>query len=104
MTDERMAEILAYQKEHIDVNWDDDDKLITRKIKRSMKYFEEKTGGTLDFEDESSELELVFERVRYDWNHALDDFENNFGSEILSLIMDKALEAKPDGTDSGNIQ
>lgn len=101
MTDERMTEILGFQKEHLQVNWTEDDDLITRKIKRSMRYLQDKVGSALKFEDDSPELELVFERVRYDWNNALDDFETNYKHDLLSLIMTKAVEAH--GADSGDV-
>lgn len=99
MADERIAEILETVKMNLRIDWGDDDKLIQHKIKRSLKYFETITGATLDFTDDSAELELLLERVRYDWNNALDDFEVNFKREIFALIMTKAVEAEPDGED-----
>lgn len=99
MTDERIAAILKIVKMNLRIDWKDDDELIKHKIKRSLKYFETITGDTLDFADDSAELELLLERVRYDWNNALDDFEVNFKREIFALIMTKAVEAEPDGED-----
>lgn len=100
MTDERVQEIVVYLKENLGIDWNDDDKLLTRKIKTSMAYFDRKTGVSLTYEDNSAELELTLERARYDWNNALDDFENNYKSEILSLIMDVALSQEPKEDDA----
>lgn len=99
MTDERIKSIVEAAKLNLRIDWNDDDPLIQFKVKRSFKYFEGITGADLTFADDSAETELLLERVRYDWNNALDDFENNYKSEILALIMSKALEAEPDGTD-----
>jgi len=100
LTDERVEVIVDYLKENLGIDWKDDDKLLTRKIKTSMAYFDRKTGVKLTYEDNSPELELTLERARYDWNNALDDFENNYKSEILSLIMDAALSQEPEEDDN----
>lgn len=97
MTDERIKAIVKAAKLNLRIDWDDDDALIEFKVKRSFKYFEEITGADLTFADDSAETELLLERVRYDWNNALDDFEINFKREIFALIMNKAVEAEPDG-------
>lgn len=91
MTDERLTELLKFQKEHLAINWNEDDELIKRKMKRSMKYLNDISGSELSFEDDSIELELMFERVRYDWNNSLDEFKTNFGAEIRTLILLKAV-------------
>ncbi|TWW13168.1 hypothetical protein LABALGNA3A7_09740 [Dellaglioa algida] len=97
MDDARLKEIVKLAKMNMRIDWTDDDELIEYKIKRSFNYLKSKTGSELTFEDDSAELELVLERVRYDWNNSLDDFENNYKRELLSLIMEKALEAEQDG-------
>lgn len=96
-TDERIKEIVEFAKQNMRIDWEDDDLLIEHKVKRSLNYFNHKTGTELLFENDSAELELLLERVRYDWNNSLDDFENNYKRDILSLIMDKALESEANG-------
>lgn len=44
------------------------------------------------FSPESLEYGLLIERCRYDWNRALDEFEQNFASELLGFIQHYALQ------------
>jgi len=46
--------------------------------------------GAFDIEENTKAKELIFERTRYAYNDALEYFEDNFLSEILSLIIESA--------------
>ncbi|MBO1005610.1 phage gp6-like head-tail connector protein [Pseudogracilibacillus auburnensis] len=46
--------------------------------------------GEFDIEEHTSAKELVFERTRYAYNDALEYFEDNFLSEIISLSLEMA--------------
>ncbi len=48
-----------------------------------LVYLQSKVSTTLSFSPESLEYGLLIERCRYDWNRALDEFEQNFASELI---------------------
>lgn len=53
----------------------------------SVAFVESKIGA-FDIEENLKAKELVFERSRYAYNDALEYFEDNFLSEILSLSLE----------------
>lgn len=53
----------------------------------SISFVESKI-GEFDIEENKKAKELVFERSRYAYNDALEYFEDNFLSEILSLSIE----------------
>jgi hypothetical protein len=87
-------EILQDLKERLLITWDDSntDQVLIGMLNRGFAYFNEITGVILEFEEDSPELELLFERCRYAWNNALDDFEQNYHSNISRLILQKAVD------------
>lgn len=55
----------------------------------SVSFVESKI-GEFDIEEHKQAKELVFERTRYLYNDALEYFEDNFLSEIVSLSLEVA--------------
>ena len=90
--DDITEEMLDEVKEKLFVSWDDDDTKIKNIIIRASAYVQSKVSYILMFVQGSAEYDLFLERCRYDWNNALDEFEKNYSSEILSVIQFYALK------------
>ena len=82
-------ELLAEFKERMKLS-DDEDLNLTRIINASVEDLLEKC-GVYDLHTSQRFKELVFERSRYVYNDALEYFNNNFISQILSLGLSDAL-------------
>ena len=82
-------ELLAEFKERMKLS-DDEDLNLTRIINASVEDLLEKCGA-YDLHTSQRFKELVFERSRYVYNDALEYFNNNFLSQILSLGLSDAL-------------
>ena len=76
--------LLSDVKRELGITWADTDTdgKITELIKKSMFYLVDKLGGDVDFSIPGYARELLFERVRYARDNALDVFENNYRHEI----------------------
>ncbi|NMH72783.1 hypothetical protein HF078_06845 [Bacillus sp. RO2] len=86
-------------KERMHISHDEDNNL-KRLLSFSIAYVKSKVKN-IDIETNLQAKELVFERTRYAYNDALEYFENNFISQINSLILEAALkemEASEDAT------
>lgn len=87
-------ELLKEVKDNLFVTWSENDEQIKIIILKSMNYLQSKVAQQLPldiFSGYDIEHTLLIERCRYDWNNALDEFEDNFGSEILAFIQKYAL-------------
>ncbi|WP_445327008.1 hypothetical protein [Sporosarcina sp. FSL K6-1508] len=84
------VELLAEFKERMKLN-DDEDKNLTRILKSSIEDLVDKCGG-YDLHTSERFKELVFERSRYAYNDAIEYFNDNFLSQLVSLGISKALE------------
>ncbi|MED4699622.1 hypothetical protein P9436_11205 [Lysinibacillus capsici] len=98
-----MADLLAELKSRLQITWADSitDQVLMQHIIRSKKYFNELCENDFLFEIDSTECELLFERCRYVWNNALDEFEVNYKKELQRLIMDTAIAQYKAGESSG---
>ncbi|MBO0450758.1 phage head-tail connector protein [Candidatus Enterococcus murrayae] len=85
-------ELLDEVKDKLDITWDDNDASVKSIIFRACTYLQSKVSQKLQFTQDSEEYSLLLERCRYDWNNALDEFETNYASEILSFIQSYALK------------
>ena len=55
-------------------------------LRRAQSTLNEYAGEEIDFEDETTwEAQLLLDCCRYMWNHAFEDFETNFRSQLISL-------------------
>lgn len=83
--------LLEDVKGYLNITWEDErtDKNITGMIKRGMTYLQKVAGvSSLDFTEEDSPRALLFDYVRYANSQALEMFEINFQSELLSLNLE----------------
>ena len=76
-----LSEIKAYLK----VTWDDEDAALTGIVKRGMARLTDIAGAPLDFSIDEMPKSLLFDYCRYATSNALEMFETNFSSELLSL-------------------
>lgn len=82
-------------KNYLDITWEDEttDKKITGIIKRGMKYIDGVAGGTMDYTIEDKPKELLLDYCRYVRSNALEQFQNNYLHELLSLQMREEVAA-----------
>lgn len=74
-------------KAYLHINWQDSDMDInlTGILSRGMARLQEIAGVPLDFTKEDLPKSLLLDYCRYANSHALEMFEVNFASELLSL-------------------
>lgn len=94
--------LLQEFKERMHISHDEDDNL-KRLLSFSMAYVSSKVKN-VNVETNLQAKELVFERTRYAYNDAVEYFENNFISQINSLIIDAALEEMEENDATISIQ
>lgn len=94
-------ELLADVKNHLNITWDDSatDNKIRGLIASATVYLDGKGGTVLDYDADGLPRMLMMEFVRYARDEALDVFENNYMSMILSMqnemaVMNYAEETK----------
>lgn len=93
MEEKVKTRLLTQIKRNLTITWDDEDtnQLLEDALTSSVSYLTRLGGIKLLFEEGSAEEELVCERVRYIYNNALADFEENFSSPLAAFIQDCAL-------------
>lgn len=81
------TELLNAVRSYLDITWEDPegDKKLSGIISRGMKYINHVAGKQLDYSLEDKPRELLFDYVRYVRSNALNEFQNNYLHELLSL-------------------
>lgn len=91
-----MEQLLEDVKNYLDITWEMDaseTQKLTGIIARGKTALEGKI-GTCDFENETVEKQLLLDYCMYTRSGALDDFWNNYKSEIISLQIGRWADAK----------
>lgn len=85
--------LLDSAKNYLDITWEDDagDEKLSGILARGMKYLNSVAGAELDYTIEDKPQELLFDYARYVRSNALDEFQNNYLSELLSLQIGQEL-------------
>ncbi len=83
------AELLKQFKDRMHIFHEGEDDNLKELLSFSVSFVESKI-GKFDIEKNKKAKELVFERTRYAYNDALEYFEDNFLSEIISLSLEMA--------------
>ena len=83
--------LLEDVKNYLDITWDDEatEKKLTGIIERGMKYINSVAGEELDYSKEEKPKELLLDYCRYVRSNALDEFQTNYLSELLTLQIQK---------------
>ena len=86
--------LLEAVKNYLDITWADNagDEKLSGIIARGMKYIDAVAGEELDYTEEDKPRELLMDYVRYTRSNALDEFQNNYLHELLSLQIAKEVE------------
>lgn len=84
--------LLERLKERLKITWDDEDILLINILERAEKSLNALMGVELNYNIPGPAQELLLERCRYDYNNALEYFEQNFAREILRLQLQVAAE------------
>lgn len=74
-------------KNYLDITWEDEqtDLKLTGIIERGKKYLNKVAGKELNFDAEDKPKELLLDYCRYVRSNALEVFQQNYLSELLSL-------------------
>jgi len=83
-------------KSYLKITWDDEDTAIQNIINRGENRLEELVGASLDFTASSDAKDLLLNYCRYDYNNAIEYFEENFQKEILRLQLKTGVEEMAD--------
>lgn len=79
--------MLQEVKTYLCITWEDEDldRRVTELIEQSKAALLNLTDAQLDFNSDKEARELLFNRIRYAYNNAIEYFESNFASEILRM-------------------
>lgn len=97
--------LLQDVKDYLDITWTDaaTDKKLSGIIARGIKYIDKAAGATMDYTVEDKPKELLLDYCRYARSNALEMFQNNYLHELLSLQIDKEVEAYESANTDTNI-
>lgn len=94
------ADLLSDVKNYLDITWDDEatDRKVRGFIASGIAYLDQKAGGGQDYGADGTARTLLLEYCRYFRDSALDVFENNYRSMILSMrhervVTDRGVES-----------
>lgn len=93
MMEPEILELLTEVKEDLKITWPDEDDSLKRMIKLAKGNLDELIGVTLDLKRSTSAKTLFLDYCRYDYNKALEYFEENFSKEILRLQLQEGVKA-----------
>lgn len=82
-------------KIYLDITWTDTntDAKLSGIIARGIKYIDRIAGSAMDYVLEDKPKELLLDYCRYARSGALEEFQKNYLHELLSLQIDKEVEA-----------
>ena len=82
-------------KDYLKITWNDEDVTIQGIIDRGQSNLNELVGAELNFLVEGQARSLLFSYCRYDYNNAVEYFEENFQREILRLQLKTGVDLLP---------
>ena len=79
--------LLNAVRNYLDITWNDDagDEKLSGIVARGMKYLDGVAGESLDYMTEDKPRELLMDYCRYVRSNALDEFQQNYLPELLTL-------------------
>lgn len=93
MNDEIIKALLEAVKDESGVFWNDDDPRLTRYIKGAYKWaIHFNDNVDIEITEDSLAFELITQRARYQYNNALDLFEDNYQQLLNKFILTLALD------------
>lgn len=93
-------QLLTDIKLDMGITWKDEatETKVCRLIAAGMVYLNKKLGAEADYEIDGDPRTLLFEYVRYSRDAALDVFENNYRSLLLSMQNERAVKLYVEST------
>lgn len=88
------SNLLEEYKNEFGITWKQDDAKLSRYLRSGKQYLSETMGASIDFEVDERAKTLLFDYVRYARSNSLEYFTNNFSTEIFTLQMKYAINAK----------
>ena len=87
--------LLEAVRNYLDITWVDaaGDTKLTGIIERGMKYIDSLAGAVMDYSIEDKPRELLLDYCRYVRSNALNEFQNNYLHELLSLQISEEVKA-----------
>lgn len=81
-------------KNYLDITWTDvaTDTKLAGIIQRGQSYLNRAAGAELDYDEEGQAKALLLDYCRYARSNALEDFQNNYLHELLSLQMTQEVQ------------
>ena len=94
MSEEEFNNLLSDVKNYLKITWSDEitDKNLTGMIKRGIAHLNHIAGVSLNFIEDDIPKSLLLDYVRYANSQALEVFDTNFQSELISLHYSKQAE------------
>lgn len=80
-------DLLADLKTTLRIDGDDDDLNLTEMLIRSMTRLDDLAGQGVVYTQDEFAKELLFNRIRYDYNSALEYWDDNFSEPILAFTL-----------------
>lgn len=93
--------LLEDVKNYLDITWKDcaGDEKLSGIISRGMKYINSVAGAELDYMIEDKPRELLFDYCRYVRSNALNEFQDNYLPELLSLQISQEVKDYAEASD-----
>ncbi|MER2111168.1 MAG: hypothetical protein ABS960_00655 [Solibacillus isronensis] len=86
MTEQEKAVLLQDVKNYLHITWNEEDSdTLMPMIERAISYFNSITNANIDFVKDGQNRQLLLDRCRYMRNHVIEEFEDNFRSEIINM-------------------
>ena len=79
-------------KDYLNITWSDEDTKLQNIIDRGQERIEGLVGGSVDFSSPGLAKDLLLNYCRYDYNNAVEYFEENFQTEILRLQLNTGID------------
>lgn len=94
--------LLEAVKNYLDITWDDPatDEKLTGIITRGIKYINYVAGAELNYMVEDKPRELLFDYCRYARSNKLEEFQNNYLHELLSLQIQQEVKTYAEAENS----
>lgn len=90
--------MLQELKDYLKVTWDEEDSKIDRILQSGKDYLQEDIAGCeIDFNNNQSNKDLLFDYCRYSYNNASEYFEENFKNKLLRLQLKSAVNVVEKG-------
>lgn len=100
MTENEKQILLTKVKNYLRITWNDEDDDVAALIDRGIAYFKMR-GVDVNFVEQEAAQQLLLDWCRYVRNYRLEDFENNFLSEMLNIQLNLVFETEAGEVDEG---